>query len=34
MFLPLINMSISKISSAREALFAIRMSLPWVKVPV
>jgi hypothetical protein len=27
-------MSISKVSSAREALFAFRMSLPWLKVPV
>jgi hypothetical protein len=25
-------MSISKVSSAREALFAFRMSLPWLKV--
>ncbi len=32
--LPLINMSISKVSSAREALFTFRMSLPWLKVPV
>jgi hypothetical protein len=27
-------MSILKVSSAREALFAFRMSLPWLKVPV
>ncbi|MFN9909855.1 MAG: hypothetical protein ACK56F_27675 [bacterium] len=27
-------MSISKVSSAREALFAFRMFLPWLKVPV
>ncbi len=25
------NMSISKASSASEALFAVRMSLPWLK---
>jgi hypothetical protein len=27
-------MSILKVSLAREALFAFRMSLPWLKVPV
>jgi hypothetical protein len=32
--MPLINISISKVSSAREVLFAISMSLPWLKVPV
>jgi hypothetical protein len=32
--LPLINMSISKVSLAREALFAFRISLSCLKVPV
>jgi hypothetical protein len=27
-------MSLSKVSLAREALFAFRMLLPWLKVPV
>jgi hypothetical protein len=31
---PVINMNISKVSTAREALFSYRMSLPWLKVPV
>jgi hypothetical protein len=34
--LPLINMEHlkKKVSLAREALFAFRISLPWLKVPV
>jgi hypothetical protein len=34
MFVALINMSMSKVSSAKGALFAFRMSLPWLKVLV